>query len=310
MTQTATAPPTLNGSANQPKKELTIVDSTLARVSEMQANGEMKLPKDYSAGNALKAAWLLLQDIKDTNKTPVLQSCTKESIAYALLNMVLQGLNPMKKQCSFLAYGNKLVCQREYQGSIALAKRYGLKSVVANPVFEGDDFHFEVEPETGRRKITKHVPTFDSWGGKVKGAYAIVEMEDGSKNTEIMTMNQIQSAWNQGPTKGQSPAHKNFPDQMACKTVINRAMKGIINSSDDSALFEEDEQVIDQVQASVKHEIDEHANKTTLSLDNQPQEPVYQNESGEDMNGSAEAASQTSYQEQDQPNQPTLGPGF
>lgn len=240
----------------------TIVDSTLKRITDLEGAGGLIVPKDYSAANALRAAWLILQETKDLNKRPVLEVCSRESIANALLKMVVQGLNPVKRQCSFIAYGSTLTCQREYQGSIAIAKRYGLKSVIANPVFQGDDFAFEVDTETGRKKITKHVSSFESYGSNVKGAYAVIEMEDGTKNVEVMSMAQIQAAWNQGPTKGQSPAHKNFPDQMACKTVINRAVKTIINSSDDADLFEDD-QITERetpVTAAVKAEISDNAN--------------------------------------------------
>ena len=251
------------------KQPTNIVDQTLARINELQTAGGLQIPKDYSAANALRSAWLLLQDVKNLNKEPVLQVCTKESIANALLKMVVQGLNPVKHQCSFIAYGNTLTMQREYQGSIAVAKRYGLKSVIANPIFAGDEFVFEVDTETGRKKITKHLSPFESYGGEVKGAYAIIEMEDGSKNVEIMTMRQIQNAWNQGPTKGQSPAHKNFPDQMACKTVINRSVKTIINSSDDADLFEDEPVAIAETpfSANVKQDIDDNANKTAIGFE-------------------------------------------
>lgn len=236
--------------------EKNIADSTLARVQQMQENNELQLPKDYSAANALKSAWLILAD------KPDLLQCDKTSIAYALLNMVTQGLNPAKRQCSFIKYGNKLVMQREYQGSIALAKRHGLKSVIANAIFKGDEFGFEVDGDTGRKKIVLHVPSFDSMGSDVIGAYAIVTMDDGSKNVEVMNMKQIQAAWQMGATKGQSPAHKNFPDQMACKTVIGRALKMIINSSDDSALFEDDPIIEEEtpITAAVKQEIKDNAN--------------------------------------------------
>jgi recombination protein RecT len=260
-TQTQEPPKQTNGVVKSSGNS--IVDSTLIRINELQQAGGLQLPKEYSAGNALRTAYLILQE------KPALLACTKESIANALLKMVVQGLNPFKHQCSFIAYGNQLVCQREYQGSIAVAKRYGLKSVVANAIFEGEEFAFEVDIETGRKKITKHASTFESYGGKVKGAYAIIEMADGSKNVEIMNMNQIQSAWNQGATKGQSPAHKNFADQMACKTVINRAVKTIINSSDDADLF--DDEMITQtdtpVTASVKQEINNNANGEEIGFD-------------------------------------------
>lgn len=284
MTQVQ-APPPNNAVATKPQPS--IVDSTLARITELENTGSLQIPKGYSAPNALRAAWLLLQDIKNLNKQPVLQVCTKESIANALLKMVVQGLNPIKRQCSFIAYGDTLTCQREYQGSIAIAKRYGLKSIIANAVFEGEEFAFEVDAETGRKKITKHVSSFDSYGGGVKGAYAVIEMEDGSRNVEVMSMAQIQLAWNQGQTKGQSPAHKNFPDQMACKTVINRAVKTIINSSDDADLFEDEPIATTEtpVTAAVKTEIAANGNgangEEPLGFDDaeeltdgQPPEPV------------------------------------
>lgn len=257
-----------------PVKQMTIVDSTLERINALQSRNELQIPKDYSAPNALKSAWLILQDVKNLNKEPVLTACTKESIANALLNMVVQGLNPMKRQCSFIAYGNKLTLQREYQGSIAIAKRAGLKSVVANAIFEGDDFAFEIAGATGRKSVTKHTQSIDSIGATVKGAYAIVTMDDGQVNVEVMNMKQIMQSWQQGPTKGISPAHRNFPDQMACKTVINRAVKTIINSSDDAALFEDEEPTDNQFTASVKNEIAEKSNKEFIGFEEHVDEPV------------------------------------
>ena len=52
-----------------------------------------------------------------------------------------------------------------------------------------------------------------------------------------MTMDQIKKAWGQGATKGGSPAHKDFTEEMAKKTVINRACKRFINTSDDSPVL-------------------------------------------------------------------------
>lgn len=297
MTTTNGVAAPVNGTAILTPQERNIMESTLARVMEMQNDNVMKLPPDYSAQNALRSAWLILQDAKDMNKNPVLTSCTKESISYALLNMVLQGLNPMKRQCSFIAYGNKLTLQREYQGSIAIAKRVGLKSVVANAIFEGDEFAYEVDGVTGRKSVTKHSQTIESLGNTVKGAYAIVTMDDGTVNVEVMNIKQIQQAWAQGPTKGQSPAHKNFPDQMACKTVINRALKTIINSSDDADLFEDDEPIVmDKVQAAVVQEIEDKGNKEVIDF---PSQTVIQEEEPTDLNGT-----ENNIQQEEKPKRP------
>jgi recombination protein RecT len=218
-----------------------VADAVLVKVAHFQQAKDIRLPADYSPENALKSAWLILLEVKDSSKRPVLEVCTKESIANALLNMVIQGLNPVKKQCDFIAYGDKLLMQREYHGTIALAKRFGgVKRVAANIIYEGDDFKYEVDPKTGIRKILKHDQSITNIDlNKIVGAYATLEIEGSDPYVEIMTMAQIRQAWNQGATKGQSPAHKNFPDEMAKKTVIGRACKLFITSSDDGALFED-----------------------------------------------------------------------
>lgn len=222
------------------KFEPQMVDAVLGRVKDLQEVGGLSLPPDYSAANALRSAYLILQETKDTSGTPALQSCTTASIQNSLFKMVVDGLNPAKHQCSFIIRGNKLTLQREYAGSIALARRFGnMKDVYAGVIYDGDIFEFAVDTTTGMKKITKHEQRFDNLDdSKIKGAYAVVVLDDGGVNTEIMTMAQIKKSWEQGPTKGQSPAHKNFPGEMAKKTVINRACKLLIASSDDSILNE------------------------------------------------------------------------
>lgn len=224
---------TKNASKTLAPRQSTIVDSVLHRVGDMTNRGEIKLPKNYSAENALKSAYLILTDTVDKNKKPVLESCTKASISNALLKMVMLGLSPEKAQCAFVPYGNKLTLVREYQGTIALAKRYaGLKMAYANVIYEGDEFIYKVDPETGLRSISKHGQDFDNIdNNKIRGAYAILHFTDDSKYVEIMTMAQIRQSWQQGDARGESPAHRKFPDEMAKKTVVSRACKPFVNSS-------------------------------------------------------------------------------
>lgn len=244
-----------------------ISTQVLAKIDAFQKSGELTLPKDYNAENALKSAYIILSDAKNN----ILEKCDKSSVAEALLKMVVYGVSPIKKQCYFIPYGNKLECSISYAGNIVSAKRYGkLKSIKANAIFEGDTFEFEVDATTGRRKITKHVQTLDSVGSnKVKGAYAVCELQDGTIDVEVMSINQIRQAWAQGGSKGNSPAHKNFEDQMACKTVINRACKLLISSSDDSVLYDplEEDKVIDITAEDVSHDVAENANKESLDFD-------------------------------------------
>jgi recombination protein RecT len=218
-----------------------ISEQVLARIEDFQKTGGMVLPKDYSVENHMKSAWLILQATTDRNGQQALAVCTKESIANALLDMVLQGLAVSKKQGYFIVYGNKLEFQRSYFGTVALAKRTGgIKTEpIANVIYEGDEFIYTIDPKTARISIVKHEQKIENIdNNKIKGAYALVTLADGSTQVIIMSMAQIRAAWGQGATKGNSPAHKNFAEEMAKKTVIGRACKTIINASDDAWLYE------------------------------------------------------------------------
>ena len=249
-----------------------VVDVVEKKIKEFINNGELRLPPNYSPENAIKSAWLALQSIADKNGRPALSVCTRDSIANSLLDMVIQGLNPSKKQCYFVVYGNKLVCMRSYFGSMSIAKNIaGAKDIWAEVVYEGDEFEYEIRKN--RKYITKHLQKIDNVkSGKIKAAYAIIEFDNGRPDyTEIMTIDQIKKAWSQGvlyKSDGDSTHHK-FDDQMCKKTVINRACKAYINSSTDSSLLLESFNRADEekVEQEVKDEISDNANLELIDVD-------------------------------------------
>lgn len=251
----------LSNKQDQPQELATvkrdISAQVLAKVDDFQRTGELRLPKDYSPENALKSAYIILSDPKNN----LLAKCTKESVATALLKMVTWGLSPLKSQCYFIPYGDKLECTPDYSGNIALAKRYGgLKTIKANAIFEGDEFEFEVGMD-GRRRVTHHKQTLESIDSPVVGAYAVYELEDGTTDTEVMSIDMIRKAWGQGATKGNSPAHRNFADQMAQKTVINRACKLLIRSSSDAVLMGADSDTETEAPNRYTKEVEQEANQ-------------------------------------------------
>lgn len=242
------------------------VDAIISRVNDFVATGDIKLPPNYIPENAVRSAWLVLQEVTDRNGKPALEVCTKESVANAFLGMVLKGLSVVKGQGYFIPYGTKLEFSESYIGTIAIAKRdAGVLDVKAQVIYKNDVFEYETDVQTGRMKITKHIPKFENVSmGNILGAYAIATLADGTFDTEIMTKEQIEKSWQQGATKGQSPAHKNFPDEMSKKTVINRLLKIRIGSSNDEALFSDSE---DQTTVSVNQVVKEKANKQEIAFD-------------------------------------------
>ena len=220
-------------------QQVAISEKVRQQIADLTKKNQIALPSNYSPENALKSAWLVLQETQTRDKKPVLQACTPASIQNTLFDMVIQGLSPAKKQCYFIPYGNQLQLSRSYLGTVAVTKRLkGIKDVKAHVIYEGDTFETEYDIATATVRIKEFKPSFGTIDiKKIIGAFAVIIGEEGPIHTEIMTMVQIKNAWNQGAAKGNSGAHNNFAEEMAKKSVINRACKAYWNTSDDSDLL-------------------------------------------------------------------------
>ncbi|MDF2854252.1 MAG: recombinase [Neobacillus sp.] len=261
------------------------VDIVAAKVKEFQEKGEVHFPANYSPENAMKSAWLILQTIKDRNQKPALEVCTRDSVANALLDMVVQGLNPAKKQGYFIVYGTVLVFQRSYFGTMAVTKRVtDAKNIDAAVIYEGDEVDYEIV--NGRITNLTHKQKFGNINkDKVIGAYATIVMDDGSVYHELMTIDEIRKAWSKAQfwAKGQSvekegSTHDEFKGEMAKKTVINRACKKFMNSSDDSSLVMQHVNRADDAaeEAQLEEEIKNNANGEIIDVEfeESPKEPA------------------------------------
>lgn len=222
-----------------------ITESVLNRIAALQKGG-ITVPKGFSADNQIYLAFLKLTGMTDpSSKKPVLSLVTPQSVANAMLTMCLKGLSMEKGQCTFIRYGNELQFQQEYHGTVALAKRYGAGDPQAQVIYEGDDFEYEINPKTGKKVVKKHVQKLQNINNdKIVGAWCLVPYADHPEwepKVEVMTMDEIRRSWMQGATKGQSPAHRNFPQEMAKKTVIGRACKLFVSTSDDAGVYGTDD---------------------------------------------------------------------
>ncbi len=223
-----------------------VVDVVKGKIDQFISNGELYLPKGYSPDNAMKAAWLILQQTVDKDGRPAIEVCTRDSIANALLDMVVQGLNPLKKQNYFIVYGKTLTCQRSYFGAMAVAKMVQPKidDFAYAVVYEDDVFKYGIK--NGKKTVTEHeqdIKNIDK--KKIVAAYCIALDKEGNPyRTEIMTFDEIMQAWKQSKMnpvddKGnikEYSTHGKFTSDMALKTVINKTCKAIINASSDNSL--------------------------------------------------------------------------
>ncbi|MCO5468934.1 recombinase RecT [Enterococcus faecium] len=217
-----------------------ITDVVLGKITELESQG-VKLPNNYNAANALKQAFFKINEValsrqeggglymEKYGNTPV----GKTSIANALLDMIQQGLNPGKNQCYFIAYGPKLQMSRSYFGTQAALKRLDEINDVKAEVIRKDDV-FEIGSIDNETVVIKFVPSFENMDKEIIGAFATITKSDGSKVYTIMTKKQIEKSWSKAKTKN---VQNDFPEEMAKRTVINRAAKPFINTSDDAELF-------------------------------------------------------------------------
>lgn len=195
------------------------------------------LPQDYNVQNAVISSYLIIK------QDPKLNGCTKDSISSTLIDMATMGLSASKKQCYFIPYNGQLQLSPSYFGKIMAIKRIkGVVDVRADVIYKGTEYEL-INDEYGNDDIKIINPcsleerSFDN----IIGAWCRIILDEevwGSKSYVcIMTMDQIRKSWLQGSMKGQSPAHKNFTDEMAKKSVINRCCKNFVNSAKDNDIL-------------------------------------------------------------------------
>lgn len=218
-----------------PKNMGDFVNNTMQKYMERG----LRLPADYNVQNAVVSSYLIIK------QDPKLRECDKDSVASALIDMATMGLNASKGQCYFVPYSNKLQLQPSYFGKVMAIKRInGVIDVVADVIYEKTEYELSVDDYGNDEiKIVKPCPLQDRTNDKIIGAWAKIILDEnvwGRKtHTCIMTLDQIHKSWQQGATKGNSPAHKNFADEMCKKTVINRCCKAFVNSAKDQDLLVE-----------------------------------------------------------------------
>lgn len=242
-----------------------ITDSVNLRVKQLETDG-LRLPANYNASNALKTAFFAIKKVETKdgyNKVNWLEKFgqdhrAKESIANALLDMVTQGLSPAKTQVYFTPYANELKMQRSYFGTQAVVKRLtNVKDIFAEVVHQDDVF--KIGSDGFRTTVTEFEPSFENLDKPIIGAYAVVKTIDDELVFTVMTKKEIDQSWSKAKMHN---VQKEFPQEMAKRTVINRAAKNFINTSDDSDLL------VDSINRTTA---DEYDNSETERKDVTPQ---------------------------------------
>lgn len=204
-------------------------DIVINQFSDLVEKGQLFFPDNYNYVNAVKYAALVITQTKG------LQDCTKASVVQALSDMALQGLDVQRKQGYFIKYGNELKFFRSYFGDVAAAMQTKLiKDIKAVVIYDGDEFETGIEND--EEVVLHHKTSFKNRDNEIIGAYAVAILPEGAKRYCVMTKKEIDKNWAKSTNKD-NQVQKDFPQEMAKRTVIRRLVKLLFNSANTSENF-------------------------------------------------------------------------
>jgi phage RecT family recombinase len=178
-----------------------------------------------------------------------LQKCSPESIYLALIACAQVGLEPsgVKQEAFIVPYNDRraggyiATFQPGWRGLIKLAKRSGeVLAIVPHVVYERDEFELHL----GSDARVIHRPCLKSDRGPILGAYALAKMTNGEFEIEWMpleTLERIRTMSQRG--EHESPAYREWADQMYRKAPIKRLCKRLPLGEDYFRAAHLDEQV-------------------------------------------------------------------
>lgn len=203
------------------------------------------LPKHLTPERVVKMALVA------ASRQPLLFKCTKQSFLQSLMKSAELGLD-----CSgtlgrayLVPYWNSKISGYEcqfipgYQGLIELARRSGNIARIESRVVYAQD-RFEVEYGLDQKLV--HVPAMGAQRGEIQCVYAVAELTDGSRQIEIMTVDEINGIMARSKSKDKQGNNtgpwKTDYSEMARKTVIRRIAKYLPLSTELAKAFEADDE--------------------------------------------------------------------
>lgn len=202
----------------------------------LQGEAEKKLlsvPEGYDLGSELSLALLRIAQVQDKNYKNALDVCTKESILTALKNMAVNGLSMSRNQCYPIVYGNTLQIQRSYFGTMATLERmFPQYKITTNVIYQGDEYSYDYNEDTSCYEIHNLKSSLKNKNNAIEGVFGFIKDKTTGKPvySENMTWEEVQKSWSKAKTTN---VQKDFPQEMAKRTLINRMCKSFINKNKD-----------------------------------------------------------------------------
>ena len=216
-------------------KQAALLSSQITKwITNNLQNPDMALavPKGYNVGNEVSSLIFAISQTTDKNGNSAFSVCNPNQVSNMVKDCVVQGLSITKKHVWPIIYGGKLMLQMSYYGQLAaLSYMFPDLQVYANVLYEGDSYDYCTDDIAGYNYITNVHSSIENRNKPIIAGYGnIVDKNTGKRVYGIvMSWAEIQKNWSKSRSKD-NQVQRDFPQEMAKRTVISRLCKMYINS--------------------------------------------------------------------------------
>lgn len=192
----------------------------------------LAVPDGYNVGNEVASLMFAISQTKDKNGNSAFDICSPDQIMNQVRDCVLNGLSISKKHVWSIIYDGKLSLQRSYFGTAAAFKYlFPDYEIGVNVLYKGDTYDYCTDDIANYNYITNVHSSLENRDKEIIAAYgSIYDIHTKERIYGcVMTWAEIQANWNKSRSKDRA-TQKEFPQEMAKRTLINRMCKMYINS--------------------------------------------------------------------------------
>ena len=212
------------------KSAVKLAQDTSDWINKNIRDNKITVPEGYNVSNEITMALMMIAQTNDKNGRPALETCTRESIMTQLRLMAQNGLSMAQKQCYPIVRGTKLCIDISYFGTISIIKRlmpgYDVR---ANVIYKDDTYDYIWNEETQHYQVTNIKSSSENRDKPIVGAYGTMFDKATGKVifSEVMSWKEILTSWSHAKT---DKVQKEFPQEMAKRTLIQRMCKLFLNT--------------------------------------------------------------------------------
>lgn len=200
------------------------LDTVAGLLRSQRQQLEVALPRHIDADRFLRTV------ITTVRTNPAIAKCEPMSLIAAVMTAAQLGLEIDTRGLAYLVpFGRECTLVLGYQGEIELARRDGrVTSVYAYPVYQGDQFHYEL----GLHPDLNHVPSPQEHDdAELRFVYAVAHLRDAEPIFVVLSRGEVDRYRRRSKAKDSGPWKSDYV-AMALKTAVHRLARWLPQSPD------------------------------------------------------------------------------